>query len=190
MERHRQQPRPITPEARPYRWLAFASLVLAALVTTAGLASAMEVQACSARIGATLTIDSDPAACLATDQVVAISASVSVLGDLGGNPGRQPLLVTKKVDQTSATLFLNALRGTILRNVLVVFFDGTAARRGNRVLTILLTNATIKRFSQEGQDQRSGAPVETVEFDYEKLHIRDDTSRLSGCWDFTSDTPC
>jgi type VI protein secretion system component Hcp len=184
--------RPIMPMAKPSCWLTFLLLVLAALVMTPSLSSALEVQACIARsTDPTLDITSDPAACAPANRVEAISASIAVLGDLGSGPERQPLLLTKKIDQTSALLFLNSVKGQHFKNVLVVFFDGTAARRGNRVLSMLLSNAFIKRFAQGAQDQKiSSVPVETVEFEYFKLQIRDDVSGSSGCWDFTTDLPC
>jgi hypothetical protein len=57
-------------------------------------------------------------------------------------------------------------------------------------MSILLTTAFTLRFAQGAQDQRTGAPVETVEFDYAKLQIRDDVSGSSGCWDFVTSVTC
>jgi type VI protein secretion system component Hcp len=174
----------------PWRRLACLSLVLAALVTTADLSAALEVQACLSTGDIALEITSDPAECPSANRIDATSASVSLDGDLFASATRQPLVMSKHVDRTSARLFLAGTRGSFFDSVLVVFFDGTGARRGNRVLSILLTEAWITHFSQGAQDQRSGAPVETVKFEYLKLRIRDDATGSSACWDFNAERVC
>lgn len=174
---------------RVSRWLGCLLLSLAALGTTAGAVGALEVQACFSTGTTALAITDDPAACPPANRLDAISAIVTV-DYVGAQSVGRPLVITKNVDPSSPGLFLNAAIGRLLPSVLVVFYDGAGGKRGARVMSILLSTAQIKEFTQAAQDQKNSTPTETISFGYNKLQMRDDVTGTSSCWDFNTDSNC
>ena len=176
------------------RWFGCLTLAVAALGTTVVPASALEVLGCFTRGTGdiSLGINDDPANCPAANRLDAISAMVGLENSTPtATPAvPSPLVLTKNVDQTSPALFLVAARGQQLPAVLVVFFDGIEGRRGNRILSILLTNALVVQMSDSALDQKKGGPVEQVSFAYAKLLMRDDASGTTGCFDFINNVGC
>ena len=177
------------------RFVALGLAIATGLV--ASPAGATDVRACVA-FSEALSIGDDPANCVPENRVEAVSVKLSLTGG-GATAQPGPLVLVKRLDQTSPTIFLDAARGRALPNVLVVIFESgvstdgsTAPLLGRRLFSILLEDVVISALEDSAQDGSAGrlSPLEVVSFTYVRLRLRDDITGATGCFDFQRRMAC
>jgi type VI protein secretion system component Hcp len=170
--------------------------MVAILDGLAGSASAAEVQACLALAGS-LSIGDDPASCAAGNRVDAVSVKLSLA--TAGKPQVGPLVLAKRLDETSPALFISAATTRVLPNVLgVIFESGTATSGGaspvpgRRLFSILLSDAVIASLEDSAEDGglTRVSPLEVLSFSYGRIALRDDVTGAVGCFDVLQSKAC
>jgi type VI protein secretion system component Hcp len=180
-------------------WWGVALAVTIGAGALAASASGAEVQACIGRSDP-LDIGSDPAACAAGSRVSAISVKFGFTAQTDPNAKVQPgpLVLVKRLDETSPRLFLDATSIRPLKSVLVVVFeqavstDGSPGGRGRRLFSFLLDDALITGLEDSAQEGvvASLSPLEVVAFAYARVTLRDDVSGELSCFDFKTLKAC
>jgi type VI protein secretion system component Hcp len=169
--------------------------VVAALILlgSARGSAALEVVACMSIGTPAIAISSDPRSCPADRLIDAVAgASGWTVPAAGGATQAVEFQLTKRLDRTSPTLFLDAVSQRRLSAVLVVFFDGRPGGSGQRLYSLLLTDVLITSLANSAADDgaASAFPLEAVTFRYRSITVRDDASGVQQCWDFQLQRLC
>ncbi len=163
---------------------------LLALATLAGLglagpAAALDIVACVSGT-AVQQLNDDPRTCPPDRRIDAVSVGLNVKqltsGSTGGGGGASKpqvsdLKLAKKLDGSSPNLFRLSLNGKHVPSVLVVGFEGDQRGRVTRSFTLLLQGAMVTLYDFSAEDtRREGGATEIINWNYEQITIRDDTT--------------
>ncbi len=164
-----------------------ARLALAALAgfTLAGPAAALDVVACVSGT-AVQQLNDDPRTCPPDRRIDAVSVGLNVKqltspttgsGSGAAKPQVSDLKLAKKLDGSSPNLFRLSLTGKHVPSVQVVGFETDQRGRVTRSFTLLLQGAMVTLYDFSAEDtRREGGATEIINFNYEQITIRDDTS--------------
>ena len=170
------------------------AVLLGAVVLLSGPrpSSALDVVACLSA-SAAVSITSDPRACPSDRVIDAVAGSTGwTVPASGGLTKAAAFELTKRLDRTSPTLFLDAMMQRRLQAVLIAFFDSAPGGTGRRLYSMLLSDVGITTLvNSAGDTATAGAlPVEVVTLQYRRITVRDDVSGAQQCWDFTANRGC
>ena len=128
--------------------------------------SALDVVACLALAGETLSITSDPRLCPSDRVLDAVAGSSRWVPGPGADSATFEL--TKRLDHTSPRLFLLTMTQKAFPVVLIAFFDSAAGGDGQRLYSIRLANVTISALANSADDTatRGALPLEKVTFQF------------------------
>ena len=102
---------------------------------------------------------------------------------VSGRIEASPLSIVKHLDSASPILFKALVTGSHVQTVGIGIFEGS-----HRVFSIALSNVLVSRITDVAEDSarglRSTAALETVEFTFTKIELRDDATGQQAGFDF------
>lgn len=99
-------------------------------------------------------------------------------GVVAGRPSVSGLVITKRFDECSPSLFQAVATGKLFKTVTLTQQDSN----GNVVTTVTLTNAIVSSWQVAGAVNQE-LPSESASFDFEKVCVSDTASGTTVCYD-------
>ena len=115
--------------------------------------------------------------------------TVSTGGGAGaGKVQTKPFVIVKNLDRASPALFMDVVTGRHIRGVLVAVFESNNRGALQRTFSFLLEDAIVSSLEFDAADSRTrgASPMDVVEFSYARITVKDEVSRITSVFDFTT----